>query len=176
MKKIESLKFLRCAIYLTIIGIASHFFGEAIPRQNIDFEKAPFKSFKWEAEGRIYEKLKIRKWKNKVPDMSKLCTDMIPKKFDITSNAESLRVLILETCVAEIVHNVLSILGCVCMLIWEGIGGVVVTLIWIVFGNIPYVIIQRYNRPKLIKTYKKLCDYEYRGKRWLKRENTNTNV
>lgn len=154
----------------------SHFFGEAIPRKNIDFEKAPFRPLKWENDGKIYEKLNIRKWKNKVPDMSKICRDMIPKKFDISSNAESLRLLILETCVAEIVHNVLSVLGFVCMLIWDGLGGFIVTLIWIIFGNVPYIIIQRYNRPKLIKTYKKLCDYEYRGKRWLKSENANINV
>ncbi len=176
MKTIKGIKFIRCAIYLAIIGIASHFFGEAIPRNEIDFEKFPFRPYKWENDGRIYEKLKIRKWKNKVPDMSKICKDMIPKKLDISSDSEGLRILILETCVAEIVHSVLALLGAACLLIWEGTGGFIVTFIWIVFGNIPFIIIQRYNRPKLIKTYNRLYQYENTGKRWLKRENANINV
>ena len=35
--------------------------------------------------------------------------------------------------------------------IWPGAGGVLITVIYIVLGNLPFIIIQRYNRPRLQK-------------------------
>lgn len=99
--------------------------------------------------------------------MSKIYKRMVPKKFDIASNADTLMILIHETCVAEFVHNSLIILGIVCRLIWDDVGGTVCSFLWSL-GNVPFIIIQRYNRPKLYKTYTKLKEYEKNGRGWLK--------
>lgn len=176
MIKIRKTGFWHCVIYLFVIGITSNFWGQAIPRKMFKYEKFPYASFKWENNGRIYEKLAIRKWKDKVPDMSKISKRMVKKKFDISSTSDSLLSLLYETCVAEFVHAVLIILGLVCADIWQGVGGKIIVIIWIVLGNLPYIIIQRYNRPKILKVYKKMSKLENDGKRWLKYENTNFNV
>ena len=57
--------------------------------------------------------------------------------------------MIEETCVAEFTHFVLILLGFYALRLWPGTGGAVVTAIYILFGNLPFLIIQRYNRPRL---------------------------
>ncbi len=37
--------------------------------------------------------------------------------------------------------------------IWPGAGGIIVTVIYILLGNLPFIIIQRYNRPRLQRLY-----------------------
>ena len=59
--------------------------------------------------------------------------------------------MIEETCVAELTHGLLCIAGLVLLAIWPGTGGVILTVIYIVFGNLPFLLIQRYNRPRLQK-------------------------
>lgn len=59
--------------------------------------------------------------------------------------------MIEETCVAEFTHFVLILLGFYALRLWPGTGGAVVTAIYILFGNLPFLIIQRYNRPRLQK-------------------------
>ena len=39
---------------------------------------------------------------------------------------------------------------------WPGMGGVVVTAIFILLLNVPYILIQRYNRPRLMRLQTKL--------------------
>ena len=57
--------------------------------------------------------------------------------------------MIQETCVAEMIHVLLSLTGLGCLVIWQGIGGVLVTAVYILLGNLPFILIQRYNRPRL---------------------------
>ena len=162
-------------MYLALIGFSGFVFGLFIPRCFFFPDRLPLRSFHWESEGRIYEKLYIRKWKNRVPDMSKICKHMVPKSFDIASDSQCLKKLLYETCVAEFIHFLLIVLGFYCTVIWPGVGGIVVSLIWMI-GNIPFIIIQRYNRPKISKTFRKMSEIECSGKIWLKRENDNTEI
>ena len=57
--------------------------------------------------------------------------------------------MIQETCVAELIHMLLSVTGLACLAIWPGLGGIAVTIVYILLGNLPFIIIQRYNRPRL---------------------------
>ena len=56
--------------------------------------------------------------------------------------------MIKETCIAEAAHLALMIMGFGCASIWEGKGGVVISIVYFIV-NIPFVLIQRYNRPRL---------------------------
>ena len=61
--------------------------------------------------------------------------------------------MIEETCVAELTHGLLCIAGLFLLKIWPGAGGIFLTVIYIVFGNLPFLLIQRYNRPRLVRLY-----------------------
>jgi glycosyl-4,4'-diaponeurosporenoate acyltransferase len=137
-----------CILYLAIIGFISNFVGDRIDRKKIFIKSFPFSAFKFEKDGLFYEKFRIRKWKDILPDMSKIRPSMVKKKVKQYRSIEEKTALIEETCVAEIVHVVLIPLGIPCFTIggwlWGGISFAVWTL-----GNIPFIMIQRYNRVRL---------------------------
>ncbi len=148
----KAMKFLTCVLYLAVIGILSYFMGEALPRSWFDSAEPPFHVNSWERGGAFYERLHIRKWKDKLPDMSRIMPKMLPKRLMHVRLSAGSRVerLIQETCVAEAVHLALMVMGAGCLLIWPEPGGLLVSLLWAA-GNLPFVAIQRYNRPRLKK-------------------------
>ena len=150
------MRLLKCAVYLAATGILGFFSGRIIPKRWIRPEKGWFRSFACERSGAVYEKLGIRRWQNKVLDMSRILPCLMPAKNLSGDYEERLPVMIQETCVAEIVHITVSVAGLRCLWMWPGIGGITVTAIHIVLLNLPFILIQRYNRPRLIRLQKKL--------------------
>ena len=144
---------LHCLIYLASISIIIYVIGRIYPRKLV-FENAfPFKSFSFEKDGLIYEKLKIKKWKTKLPDASLFFNKLFPrrimkKRIEKISNIPA---LIKETCIAEATHLAACILGLGCVKIWKKRGGLVISLLYCVC-NVPFILIQRYNRPRLKKS------------------------
>ena len=64
--------------------------------------------------------------------------------------------MIRETCIAELIHLLLIVLAPGGLLFWRTPLAVVLTGLYML-GNVPFVLIQRYNRPRLIRLYGKLC-------------------
>ena len=73
---------------------------------------------------------------------------MVPKRVSAKSTAEDIDRLLKETCVAEAVHLTVCVFAFGVCFISEALWGV---LIWLAFTliNIPFILIQRYNRPHL---------------------------
>lgn len=138
------------ALYLVALGLLSHGIGERLPRRRFDPEGWLFVGFSWEMEGRLYEKLGIRRWKDRVPDMSRLDPHMRRKRLRTLHSWEELELLIRETCVAETVHWALILLSPPVLWLWQGTGGRVLLALYVLLGNLPYILIQRYNRPRLM--------------------------
>ena len=63
--------------------------------------------------------------------------------------------LVYESCIAEADHWILMIAGFGCTYIWQDIGGFTVSVLWAI-GNLPFAIIQRYNRPNMKRITQKL--------------------
>lgn len=150
------MKLLQCAIYLCLVGVVGFFAGRLLPKRWLRPEAGLFRSFPFEKNGAVYEKLGIRRWQAKLPDMSHILPFLMPAKNLSGDYEERLPVMIQETCVAEIIHIAVSLLGLPCLWIWPGVGGVTVTAIFILLLNLPYILIQRFNRPRLIRLRQKL--------------------
>ena len=150
-------------IYTASLGVVSHYVGRALPRRWFHPDRFPFKSFRWEQEGNVYRRLGVQHWKDLVPDMSKVMPDMIPKRVSLRGTAEEAMTLVQETCVAEAVHGVLMVLSVGNYLLCQNLLGLAVTLFDAIFLNLPYWIIQRYNRPKLLRLAEKLHRKENHG-------------
>ena len=150
-------KFWACFIYCASIGILAHYVGLALSNHHhFRIGRFPWRALSWEREGRFWQDtLNVRGWMNSVPDMSRIMSDMVPKRLDPPVTVEKLDVLIRETCVAEMIHWLLTLFGFGCLLIWKGIGGLILSLMF-AFGNLPFVIIQRYNRPSLMRLRNRL--------------------
>ncbi|MBQ9134038.1 MAG: hypothetical protein IJX64_05855 [Clostridia bacterium] len=63
-------------LFAIFIGIISHFYGQALPRKWFHGDKFPYKSFRWEQEGRIYRHIGIHKWQEKLPDLSRTANEI----------------------------------------------------------------------------------------------------
>ncbi len=150
----------QCFIYLAFIGITMFIVGRIMPKDIFRYDRVPFRSFAFERDGAVYLKLGVKKWKDEVPDMSKILPGVMPsKKAPFGADLDEVVLSIQETCVAEFVHAVLAVLGIACVEIWEGGGGAAVSVAYFI-GNMPYIVIQRYNRPKLVRIAERLKDRE----------------
>ena len=106
------------------------------------FQEKPF-------EKTLYKKLNVRKWKKRLPTLN-------PQDFDIKNR--SLEEVIQVTCQAEIVHELIMPLSFVPIVfsIWFGSLEVFVitSCLSFLFDGM-FVIMQRYNRPRLIRLLKR---------------------
>ncbi len=124
--------------------------GYVIPKlsnYNFDYRRRWFHPQTWEPA--LYKKLKIRKWKGKLPTYS-------PGQFSLSEN--SLYRIIQNMCGAEIVHEVIMVLSFLPLLTVPIFGAfpvfLVTSLLAALFDSI-FVMAQRYNRPRLVRIYEK---------------------
>ena len=154
------MEFWNCFGYCAFIAIAAFFIGRILPKRWFHAEMFPYASYSFEKNGKIYDRLHIRKWMNRLPDMSRVFKKWMPAKKLDGSCREKLPLLIRETCIAEFIHTAEGIAGFYCIWIWPGIGGFVLGLLFLL-GNLPFILIQRYNRPRMMKLWKRYCaEYE----------------
>jgi len=146
------MRFLICFLYLLLLGLFCFPFGRLLAKISFRTDRFPFRAFPFEREGKLYEKIGIRSWQSRAPDISKLIPGIVPRKeIPKRPDAEALRRMISETCVAELTHALLCIAGLALLWLWPGTGGIVLFALYVLLGNIPFILIQRYNRPRLQK-------------------------
>ena len=143
------MKFLHCALYLAVTGIIAFLVGRIVPKSWFQEDRFPYHSYP--VEQKLYRALRVKKWQSKVPDMSRIFPALMPAKKLTADTFANLQGMIQETCVAEMIHSLLSLTGLACLAIWPGAGGIILTLVYILLGNLPFIMIQRYNRPRLQK-------------------------
>ncbi len=149
MKKSKITRFWACALYAAVLGVLSFAVGRIVPKSWFHSDRFPFRCS--EKEKKLYAALRVKDWQSKVPDMSRLFKRIMPAKRINADTLSDLPRMLEETCVAEATHGILSLLGLGCMRLWKGIGGVLFAAAYILLGNVPFIIIQRYNRPRLQK-------------------------
>ena len=147
--------FLRMASIVGIIGIPAFFIGESIPRSWYDYRRFPFKCYAWERNGQIYEKLGVRWLKSHSIDMSRIMPKTFPKQNTMIRDKAHLECLVQEMCNAELVHWVLALLSPVFWLLIEGWYGVAICIGY-ALSNLSDIIIQRYNRPRIVMIIKRI--------------------
>lgn len=147
------MNFLKSVLYLMATGVVGFFVGRVIPKSWLVPQKGIFKCFP--SENHLYERIGIRKWQKKVPDMSRILPFMMPPKNLMGDYQDRLPTMILETCKAELTHSIMCLTGLPVLWFMPGAGGVAVYLLYVVVFNLPYILIQRYNRPRLIRLNEK---------------------
>ncbi|MDX1286122.1 MAG: hypothetical protein R3182_13965, partial [Draconibacterium sp.] len=118
-----------------------------------DFNSFWYKTRRWEKNGMIYRKVfKIHLWKHWLPDGAKAQKNGFRKKSLNNLDKEYLEKFLVETCRAEMLH-LLQILPFWIFGFWCP-----PFVIWIMLGyallvNLPCILAQRYNRPRIIELY-----------------------
>lgn len=96
-------------------------------------------------EKKLYKLLRVRKWKDKVLTYN-------PEKFDFSEN--SLHDVLKTTCKAEtdhLINEVISLSSLLFSLIWGQFPIFLVTAVAAMLFDAQFIVVQRYNRPKLRK-------------------------
>ena len=140
--------FWRAALYAAALGVLAHPVGQALPRRWFDPHQAPYRCREWELGGRVYNKLHFRRWKDRLPDKSKHTKKTFTKQMKGHDSIDGLVRFLQETCVAELVHWCLLLLSFpLYSYVPTGFGAAVTVLY--ALSNLPFIFIQRYNRPRL---------------------------
>lgn len=116
---------------------------DAIMRNEADWRKPWFRQRGFEEK--LYKKLKVKRWKDRMPTVDKNAFAL---------EKQPIERIIGATCQAEIVHELDVIASLAAILFVIPFGDLWVFLVTSVLGaafDMIFVIIQRYNRPRLIK-------------------------
>lgn len=117
-------------------------------------DKKMFQPKKWEDNGKWYDdKLYIKKWKDRLPQH--IGKNGFSKQHFTNLSKEYIDTFIMETCRAEWEHSI----SCFYIVITFIISPFKIALIFSLFtiaANIPFLIIQRYNRFRLLKIKNRL--------------------
>lgn len=148
--------FLYSIIYIAVLGIFSFLLGRVVPAGWFREDRFPYRSFAFEKNGSFYNRFAIRKWQARVPDMSRIFPKLMQVKKVTAHFDQELPRMITETCIAEWIHGLLCILVLPCLWLWPGWGGILFCTVYIL-SNIPFIMIQRYNRPRLIRLRDKMA-------------------
>ena len=142
--------------YLLVLAALAHPLGQALPRRWFDGGRFPYRCYKWEKQGKLYTRIGIERWKKLVPDMSRFLPDMVKKEVDPAAvTASQVELLVQETCVAECVHCWLIVLSVGMLFLWKSVWSWLLWLVYNLLGNVSFILIQRYNRPRLLRLAEK---------------------
>ena len=114
-----------------------------IMRNKADHDRAWFREKRFEKK--LYKLLRVRKWRKFIPTYS-------PDTFD--TNQKTVKEIVGATCQAEIVHEVIMVLSLLPIAAIPFLGGaaaIITTSILSTLIDSVFVILQRYNRPKLVR-------------------------
>lgn len=127
--------------FLMRLGVG--FLFDKIMKNRADYTKSWYQCRSWEKN--LYKRLRVKHWKNIIPTYDNSLFDY--KK-------HSWHDIVQASCQAELVHEVIVLLSFVPVIFSEWFGSAVVFIITSVLAalfDMSFVIIQRYNRPRIIK-------------------------
>ena len=111
-----TVELLKCVLYFALIGVSGFLLGRLLPKGLFKWDRPPFRLLQWERQGAVYVSLGIRRWKERLPDMSVILPKLMPsKKMPKAATSSQLELMIQETCVAEWIHGLLCIAGFGCV-------------------------------------------------------------
>lgn len=141
--------FIDLCIKVIIYGFLAGCLFALLPRKLL--RKCVVKEFKFENNGKFYEKFfHILKWKDHLPQFSNI-TKIGFKKDSIKSiSVDYLETFYIETIRAELTHFFLIIFAPFYFTVNEYTAGFkIFAVLSNIFGNIPFIMVQRYNRPRI---------------------------
>lgn len=106
------------------------------------FQPKPF-------EAPLYRKLRLSRWKDRMPTYD-------PKKFSLKDNTP--KQLIANMCQAEVIHEVIALCSFVPVAfssLWDSFWVFLITSILAAAVDLTFVMLQRHNRPRLIRILEK---------------------
>ncbi|MCM3594656.1 glycosyl-4,4'-diaponeurosporenoate acyltransferase [Metabacillus idriensis] len=145
--------FLNIAVWL-LIHLSVSFFSVRMSERFIGKFNGIFASFSWERSGIFYEKIQIRKWKDRLPEAGHLFKGGFSKKTLTGKRRSELERFLHETKRGELSHW-LQLMPCLFFFIWNTPAAGLFNVLYAFVFNSPFILIQRYNRIRLRRVLQK---------------------
>lgn len=113
-----------------------------------------FRSFSFEKEGKFWQTyFRVARWKDRLPEGTQIDSRGFDKS-RMTKRKEGayLYQFMLETCRAELTHWLLLFAAGVFFL-WNPMWAALLNCVYALLVNLPFILIQRYNRPRVRRLY-----------------------
>lgn len=133
--------------YHFVIRLVIGLIANVIMNNQADYQKRRYRVSNFEMK--LYQKMKIKKWKNKMPTFS-------PEIFDISKH--SWDEIAQATCQSEVVHEINVILSFLPLIVSAWVGAFWVFFITSALGaafDLMFVFMQRFNRTRILKMIKR---------------------
>ncbi len=146
-----------CFIAWPVIQISIALFVRSMPENFFCVENFPFRDYKFEKSGKFYEKyFRIKLWKKYLPDGSAITGVGLKKKHLTDVSEMNLKYYLSESCRAELIH-LLAIPPFVLFGLFCPFYVVFIMFFYALAVNLPCLITQRYNRPRIERILKRYC-------------------
>ncbi|WP_214630886.1 glycosyl-4,4'-diaponeurosporenoate acyltransferase [Paenibacillus agaridevorans] len=120
-----------------------------LPRRFFERDNSLYRIRKWEASGRIWQQIaRVKAWKHWIPDGTIFLKRGFNKSKLNGSDKTSLLIFIQESRRAELAHW-LSMAPAVLFFLWNPAWAGWLMVVYALLFNVPIIIAQRYNRPRL---------------------------
>lgn len=144
-----TLRLLLISLAWVAIEIGSGYLAHKIPDDWFTVNRRLFDLRPWEDQGRVYQRLfAVRRWKDQLPEAGALFTGGVPKRSLNGVDRANLERLLGETRRAELTHWLPLPLSTLFFL-WNPLEVAIWMPLVALLGNSPFIIVQRYNRPRL---------------------------
>lgn len=144
---------IKSAIVLVIFAAAAviaTLISTRLPERFYYFRNWIFRERGWEKHGEFYQRVfRVKRWKDRLPEISDFIKSTFPKKSVKEFSSEYVEKFLLESCRAEFAHWCI-IFSTLIFLFFGGLESFASMLAVSVLLNTPFIIIQRYNRPRII--------------------------
>ncbi len=151
------------SLFWAAVHTASGSLGHLLPSSVYRYDAWLFRTRPWEAGGRLYKRrFRIDTWKDKLPEAGELLgIHPFNKRRLHRHDVAYLERFLLETCRAELTHLLPFAFYPFCLL-WNPPIGAVISFAYALLANVPFVMVQRYNRARLVRVVeaRRLCREE----------------
>ncbi len=151
------------SIGIVILDIAAWYFfhlfiswiARLLPDDFFERHAEWFQTKRWEQDGFLWQRLfRVRSWKNKLPDGTQIIKKGFDKRHLLSVDHQGLSKFIIETQRAELTHWLL-IPPALLFFIWNPLWAGWMMIVYALLVNVPFILIQRFNRPRLERLRKK---------------------
>ena len=135
-------------LYHFAMRLAVGYIINAIMKNKANYNNAWFCEKRFESK--LYKLLGVREWKKYLPTYS-------PDTFEVGRN--TVKQIIGATCQAEIVHEIIIVFSALPIILIPFLGGaaaLIITSVLAMLFDLSFVILQRYNRPRLVRITERL--------------------
>ncbi len=145
----------------TVLGVLVGWLHHRLPAERLRVDGWLTRPRRWEEDGAPYDRLRIRWWKDLLPEAGATFRGGVSKRSLPGRDRGGIERLVIETRRAERVHWTL-LASSACFLVWNPPALTFVMVVYAIVANVPFIAVQRFNRARLLRTLERFDRLERR--------------